>query len=97
MYTYAFAKAYKQNINLLKLKCNIVLIFLLLLATQTAAAQCAMCRAVLESETDNSLAEGVNNGIIFLMAVPYVLVGGLGYILYRARKKRKAAQSELDI
>ena len=46
-------------------------------------AQCAMCRAVLESEESQSTAEGINDGIMFLMAVPYVLVGTLGYIVYR--------------
>ena len=50
-------------------------------------AQCAMCRAVLESETDNSMAEGVNNGIVYLAAIPYILMGGLIYLIYRSRKK----------
>ncbi len=45
-------------------------------------AQCAMCRAVLESEEGMSTAEGINNGIMYLMAIPYVLVGGLGFFIY---------------
>jgi len=45
-------------------------------------AQCAMCRAVLESEEGQSTAEGVNDGIMYLMAVPYILVGSLGFIIY---------------
>ncbi|MEO0572313.1 MAG: hypothetical protein AAF039_11460 [Bacteroidota bacterium] len=48
-----------------------------------AEAQCAMCRAALESEADNSQAEGINNGIVYLMAIPYILVGGLFYLIYR--------------
>lgn len=52
-------------------------------------AQCAMCRAVLESGEDQSAAEGINDGIMFLMAVPYILVGSLGYIVYRTYKKSK--------
>ena len=55
--------------------------------TQIANAQCAMCRAVLESETDNSMAEGVNNGIVYLAAIPYILMGGLIYLIYRSRKR----------
>ncbi|WP_435602035.1 hypothetical protein [Sediminicola arcticus] len=50
---------------------------------QLLEAQCAMCRAVLESEADTSAAEGINNGIIYLMAVPYILVAGLFYVIYR--------------
>ena len=46
-------------------------------------AQCAMCRAVVESEADGKTAEGINNGIVYLMAIPYVLVAGLGYFVYR--------------
>jgi len=45
-------------------------------------AQCAMCRAVLESEEGQSTAEGVNDGIMYLMAVPYILVGSIGFIIY---------------
>ncbi|MFT7066695.1 MAG: hypothetical protein ACJAUO_002282 [Sediminicola sp.] len=42
-----------------------------------------MCRAVLESEADTSAAEGINNGIVYLMTVPYILVAGLFYFIYR--------------
>lgn len=48
-----------------------------------ADAQCAMCRAVLESESSGKAAEGINNGIVYLMAVPYILVAGLFYFIYR--------------
>lgn len=56
-------------------------------ATTMATTQCAMCRAVLESEEDNSTAKGVNNGIKYLMVIPYLLVGGVFYAIYRSRKK----------
>ena len=45
-------------------------------------AQCAMCRAVLESEEGQSTAQGINDGIVYLMVIPYILVGGIGYIIY---------------
>ena len=60
----------------------------------SASAQCAMCRAVLESETDNSMAEGVNNGIIYLAAIPYLLMGGLIWFIYKSRKKAKRTSQE---
>jgi hypothetical protein len=31
----------------------------------------------------------VNDGIVHLMAVPYVLVAGIGYAVYRMRKNKK--------
>ena len=46
-----------------------------------------MCRAVLESEESQSAAQGINDGIIYLMAIPYILVGCVGYFLYRAYSK----------
>ncbi|MEM1257865.1 MAG: hypothetical protein AAGH81_05000 [Bacteroidota bacterium] len=64
---------------------SVLLIFYFLLPI-FAEAQCAMCRAALESEADNSQAEGINNGIVYLMAVPYILVGGLFYLIYRKIK-----------
>ncbi|MCL5245751.1 hypothetical protein M4I21_08030 [Cellulophaga sp. 20_2_10] len=57
-----------------------------LLVPQVSEAQCAMCRAVLESEGNVAVAQGVNNGIKYLMAVPYVLVGVLFYFVYRKMK-----------
>ncbi len=58
-----------------------------------ADAQCAMCRAVLESEEDGAAAEGVNNGIVYLMAFPYLLVGGVGYVIYRMWKKQRPQEN----
>ena len=46
-------------------------------------AQCAMCRAVLESEEGQGAAKGINNGIVYLMSVPYILIFGLAYFIYR--------------
>ncbi len=51
-----------------------------------AEAQCAMCRAALESEADNSQAEGINNGIVYLMAIPYILVGVVFYFVFKRLK-----------
>lgn len=53
-------------------------------------AQCAMCRAVLGSSENQKQAEAVNDGIVYLMAIPYLLVGIVGYFIYRSRRKVKA-------
>jgi len=59
---------------------GLVFIFLV---PETLEAQCAMCRAVLESEESGRTAEGINNGIVYLMAIPYILVASLFYFIYR--------------
>lgn len=59
-------------------------------------AQCAMCRAVLESEGSQSTAEAVNDGIIYLMLIPYVLVAGIGFLIYwKFFRVKKANTSEV--
>jgi len=50
-------------------------------------AQCSMCRAVLESEKGMSTAKGINDGILYLMSLPYILVFIVGYMVYRTYKK----------
>ena len=52
-------------------------------------SQCAMCRAVLETEEGGVKAEAVNDGIVYLMAFPYILVAIIGYVVYRSRQKKK--------
>jgi hypothetical protein len=64
----------------------IILFVTLLFVPQLADAQCAMCRAVLESEGNVSSAEGINNGIVYLMAIPYILVGVLFFFIYKKMK-----------
>jgi uncharacterized membrane protein len=51
-------------------------------------AQCAMCRAALTGDENKVKAAAVNDGIVYLMVIPYVLVGALGYYIYRMRKKK---------
>lgn len=63
---------------------------LLVLASFAADAQCAMCRAALESSDGGIKPEAVNDGIVYLMIFPYLLVGLVGYAVYRLRKKSMA-------
>lgn len=56
-----------------------------------AYAQCAMCRAALESGGDTAKAEAVNDGIVYLMVIPYILVGVIAFAIYHTRKKKKHA------
>ena len=44
--------------------------------------QCAMCRAVLESGADQRTAESLNDGIVYLMVIPYILGAVTLYFLY---------------
>ena len=54
----------------------------------TSYAQCAMCRAALTGNENKVKAAAVNDGIVYLMVIPYILVGALGYYVYRMKKKK---------
>ncbi len=65
---------------------NIFHILLFLMISQFTNAQCAMCRAVVE-QGGEEMAEGINSGIVYLMAFPYVVVGIGMFLFYRNWKK----------
>lgn len=60
-----------------------------LLSSISVQAQCAMCRAALETEDGGGKAEAVNDGIVYLMAFPYLLLFIGGYFIYRIMKNKK--------
>ncbi len=64
-----------------------------LVSSVNAVAQCAMCRAVLETEEGGVKAEAVNDGIVYLMAFPYILVAVIGYVVYKSRKQKKVVKT----
>ena len=69
---------------------NVVFSFLMICFwTLSTNAQCAMCRAALEGEDNTAKAEAVNDGIVYLMAIPYLLVGVIGYYIYRTQLNKK--------
>lgn len=56
-------------------------------------AQCAMCRATVENNVSNgetTIGAGLNAGILYLFAMPYLIAAVIGFLWYRAAKKRKA-------
>jgi hypothetical protein len=56
---------------------------ILLLGNIALQAQCSMCRAVAESGDKNGqhLASGLNTGILYLLAVPYIIL----FVFFRKR------------
>ena len=67
-----------------------VSLFVFSLLSVTANAQCAMCRAALTSEGNTAKAAAVNDGIVYLMVIPYILVAGIGYAIYRMKKNKSS-------
>lgn len=54
-------------------------------------AQCPMCRMSAESNLENGgdAGKGLNNGILYLLATPYLMIGGIAYFWYRNRRRNE--------
>lgn len=69
----------------------------LLVAPLLLPAQCAMCKSNVEAAQNdprntNKVGAGLNNGILYLLAVPYVAVTIVGIAWYRHRRRQAAQQ-----
>ena len=73
----------------LRLHYVVYLSICLLMCYDALWAQCSMCRAVLESEEGQQTAKGINKGILYLMAIPYILVALVGWKIFKILKKSK--------
>jgi hypothetical protein len=71
------------------MKIFLTLFFLTILTANDALAQCAMCRSSLEnnfSNGDPGIAAGINIGILYLLALPYLAVIVIGVLWYKSSK-----------
>lgn len=75
----------------MRIKASILFVFLFLLSNLQLVAQCAMCKTSLESDLNEggSIANGINTGILFLMAIPYLLLMIGGYFFFKKRVDAK--------
>ena len=79
--------------NVLKYVAVIGVFALLFCFAGDLMAQCPMCKAAVETGKNDGvspMAEGLNTGILYLFTLPYLLLGLLGFILYRNYKSKKA-------
>jgi hypothetical protein len=53
-------------------------------------AQCSMCTISAEQGTKNgnTQGKGLNDGIIYLLVFPYILIAGIGILWYRNYRKK---------
>ncbi len=57
-----------------------------------ADAQCAMCRATVETNYNNGAGEAstrLNSGILYLLCMPYLLIGTVAFLWYRNKQKNE--------
>jgi hypothetical protein len=80
----------KQGIKIL-----LLIVFILAIA-HVAHSQCAMCTEVADeaSKNGNSAGDGINKGVLYLFLSPYLIVGTIGFIWWRSRRK---AQQDMQL
>lgn len=74
------------------------LLFLMAGSAEPAGAQCPMCRMSAESNLKNGGTEGrgLNTGILYMLAMPYVLVAAVGFWWWRNRKNEGQSTEEFS-
>ena len=58
-----------------------------------AVAQCVMCKSQVEAaraEKDDYDVTGLNKGILYMAAIPYLLMGAVGFLWYRRTHPKQA-------
>ena len=64
-----------------------------------AEAQCPMCRMSAESnlKAGGTAGKGLNKGILYMLSMPYLLVGSIGLIWYLNRKSDEESMEYPDL
>jgi hypothetical protein len=75
----------------------LVLLVLLFAQNEQAIAQCAMCKSNLEMARTNggtSVGNTLNNGILYLLALPYLIACVFGFLYYRNYRLKKSNNNQ---
>ncbi len=64
----------------------ILILLIFVLSSAESFAQCSMLSAIMETDQQYEAAKGLNRGIVYLMSIPYILVGLIIWKIYRTNK-----------
>ncbi|MFT6849880.1 MAG: hypothetical protein ACJATA_000685 [Sphingobacteriales bacterium] len=71
---------------------SLITLLITITAVPLTSAQCPMCKSAVESsmsDPDNNVGMGLNTGILYLLATPYLLVGAVGFMWWKKLKKKE--------
>ncbi|WP_196939192.1 hypothetical protein [Sphingobacterium pedocola] len=65
--------------------------FTLLFQPNAVVAQCAMCSLNAENSTqgENTQGKGLNDGILFLLSIPFIVGAGVGLLWYKKYRNKE--------
>lgn len=68
----------------------VVVFSLMIFGAAEVSAQCAMCTTAVESNNKSGAltTKGLNNGIIYLLAAPYIAAAAIGFIWYKKYRRK---------
>ena len=76
---------------------RVILIFFILLSNifniEKLSAQCSMCTLNAENSVQNGNTEGngLNSGILYLLAAPYLAIAGVGFLWYKKYRRKNVS------
>lgn len=76
---------------------KVILIFFIILSTTLnpveLTAQCSMCTLNAENSVQNGNTEGngLNSGILYLLAAPYIAIAGIGFLWYKKYRRKNVS------
>lgn len=79
------------------IKIALIIVVLVAFTGLDAQAQCAMCRRIVESNLNDSagtVAKNLNSAILYLMAIPYLVMASLLYIFYKNIQAKRLAEKQ---
>jgi hypothetical protein len=73
---------------------KIILFLLLSLSFFISFAQCSMCTKT-ASQLGEKPAQGLNSGILYLMMMPFIIVGFIAWRWWRANKAQELKETQI--
>jgi hypothetical protein len=71
--------------------------FLVVMSIAATASACPSCKQALGADgSQGDLARGIYYSILFMMSMPFAIVGSFGFMAYRAVKREQRRVAELE-
>ena len=72
-----------------KILITFIILIISVVLSSDLMAQCPMCRMSLESNLENggTAGAGINKGILYMLAAPYLIVATIGFMWYKYNRR----------
>ena len=74
----------------------VVVLFVLVWLSETASAQCAMCRSLLRSPEGQRMIAAFRSGILLLLAAPFAVFATIAVLAVRQDRRSRSGSEEYE-